>query len=141
MTIDIDPFLQQLQQLACQEENLAVIWLYGSRAKGSASSDSDYDLAVAFNTFPEDEWDRRLQPEILQQRWSDVLQQSWPDKLAECPPISVVDINNIPLPLAFSIIQQGLVLCVNDGLRLVREENRITSMWEVDYLWHGKNYG
>lgn len=133
MTVDIDPILQQIQQLACQEKNLAVVWLYGSRSKGTASASSDYDLAVAFDSFPEDEWDRRLQPELLQQRWSDAL--------PEGPPVSIVDINSIPLPLAYSIIQHGVVICVNDGLRLIREENRITSMWEVDYLWHGKHYG
>lgn len=133
MTVDIDPILQQIQQLACQEKNLAVVWLYGSRSKGTASASSDYDLAVAFDSFPEDEWDRRLQPELLQQRWSDALPEE--------PPVSIVDINSIPLPLAYSIIQHGVVICVNDGLRLIREENRITSMWEVDYLWHGKHYG
>lgn len=130
----LDPVLKQIIQLADLSDNLAVVWLYGSRAKGNDSCDSDYDLAVAFKRFPKDAWDKRLQPELLQQSWSDKLSVAG-------PLISIVDINHIPLPLAYSIVQQGKALWVKDPLRLVREENRITSMWEVDYLWHEQHYG
>jgi predicted nucleotidyltransferase len=124
--------LDRITDLAEHYENLSVVWLYGSRAKGTSQADSDYDLAVAFNTFPEDEWDKRLQPEELKSDWSATLGT---DK------ISIIDINNIPLPLAYSVIQQGRVLYCKDPLRLSREELRIGSMWEVDYQWHKKNYG
>lgn len=134
MNINDDPLLQQLMRLAEQEANLAVLWLYGSRAKGNSTTSSDYDLAVAFYAYPDDEWDKRLQPELLQQRWSDAL----PGRHL---PISVVDINHIPLYLAYSIVQHGQPLVVNDTLRLITEENRITSMWEIDYLWHEQHYG
>ncbi len=46
--------IQKIQQMAKCHTNIAVLWLYGSRAKGNAGIDSDYDLAVAFNTFPAD---------------------------------------------------------------------------------------
>lgn len=124
--------LDNIIKLAVSDENIAIVWLYGSRAKGTHQAESDYDLAVAFNTFPEDEWDKRLQPEELKQEWSAKLAT---DK------ISIVDINNIPLALAYSVLQQGQVLYSKDPLRLSREELRISSMWEVDYQWHKKNYG
>jgi predicted nucleotidyltransferase len=41
--------------------------LYGSRANSSANTESDYDFAIAFNQFPENEWDKRLQPELVAQ--------------------------------------------------------------------------
>jgi predicted nucleotidyltransferase len=123
-----------LRSLAKREPVVAVLWLYGSQAKGTAQSNSDYDLAVAFRSFPDDAWECRLQPELLAQRWAEQLDLP-EDK------ISVVDINHIPIQLAFSIMQTGNVLQVNDFLRLAREENRISSMWELDHLYHRKHYG
>ena len=111
-----------------------VLWLYGSRAKGNAQPTSDYDFAVAFHNWPEDIWQRRLQPEMLALDWVAAL--SLPEK-----GLSVVDINLAPLPLAYNVIQTGQVLLAKDGLRLAREENRITSMWELDYLYHRQHYG
>lgn len=111
-----------------------MLWLYGSRAKGNAQRDSDYDLAVAFEHFPVNEWDKRLQPELLAQQWAEQLQ-------LDEDMISLVDINHIPLPLAYGVITSGKVLHTKDKLRLAREENRITSMWEVDYLYHRSHYG
>jgi len=124
--------IQRISELAELDSNIAVLWLYGSRAKGTAQASSDYDFAVAFNDFPEDDWERRLQPELLCQKWQ--------DDIAEAK-ISVVDINFIPLPLAFSIIQQGKVLSCRDTMRLIREEGRISSMWDIDYGWHQQHYG
>lgn len=111
-----------------------MLWLYGSRAKGTEQANSDYDLAVAFNHFPENPWDRRLQPELLAMEWADEL------GVAEGV-ISVADINHIPLPLALSIITTGKALMVKDSLRLAKEENRITSMWEIDHEYHRRHYG
>jgi predicted nucleotidyltransferase len=124
--------LNQITSLGEQDNNLAIVWLYGSRAKGTYQQDSDYDFAVAFNTFPDDGWEKRLQPEELKFKWLEKLKES---------NISIVDINNIPLPLAYSIIQQGKVIYCGDTLRLAREENRISSMWELDYMWHKKHFG
>jgi predicted nucleotidyltransferase len=127
-----DAVLQQVGELVAQDNNIAVLWLYGSRAKGTEQASSDYDLAVAFNQFPEDDWQRRLQPELLCQNWQDELANT---------AISVVDINFIPLPLAFSIIQQGKVIFCRDAMRLIKEEGRISSMWDIDYGWHQQHYG
>ncbi len=101
------------------------IWVYGSRAKGSAQPNSDFDLAVAFNEFPSDALEQRLQPELLSQSWADEL-----DLAGEF--ISEVDINHIPIQLAMGIIEFGRPIQVDEGARLIREENRITTMWELD---------
>lgn len=132
MDIELDAVMQQFIKQAEQDSNIAVMWLYGSRAKGTEQASSDYDFAVAFNSFPKDPWQRRLQPEMLSQAWQDN---------TSAAKISIVDINLIPLPLAFSIIQQGKVLFCRDSMRLIREEGRISSMWDIDYGWHQQHYG
>ncbi len=131
---DQDKLLERIVQLAQQNANIALVWLYGSRAKGTAQPDSDYDLAVAFRHFPDDAWERRLQPELLALEWADEL--GLPTNR-----LSVADINHIPLTLAYSVIRDGKVLLAKDGLRLAREENRITSMWELDHEYHKRQFG
>ncbi len=128
-----DNLLQSLARLAARDADIAVLWLYGSRAKGTATEDSDYDLAVAFNNFEQDPLERRLRPELLAQTWQQAL--SLPDER-----LSLVDINLAPLPLAHAVIRTGQVLQVNDRLRLIREEQRIGSMWEIDHLHHQRHF-
>jgi predicted nucleotidyltransferase len=130
---DQTTILQGLTELAAKDDEIAVLWLYGSRAKGSATESSDYDLAVAFRSFESDALERRLRPELLVQAWQDAL--SLPEGQ-----LSLVDINQVPLPLAHVIIRTGRVLQANDRLRLVREENRITSMWEIDHQYHQRHF-
>ena len=122
-----------LADLASRSDAIAVLWLYGSRAKGTATPGSDYDLAVAFRHFEKDPLERRLRPELLAQAWQDAL------GLAE-DQLSIVDINLAPLPLAHVIIRSGRVLQANDRLRLIREEQRIGSMWEIDHLYHQRHF-
>ena len=129
-----DIIIEKLIALAQSDGRIDVLWLYGSQAKGTANEHSDYDLVVAFNSFPEDAWDKRLQPEMLAFDWIDAL--GWPENR-----LSVADINHIPIPLALSIVTTGKVLYVKNTYRLAREENRITSMWEIDYLYHKQHYG
>ena len=126
--------IKTITRLAAADNNIAVAWLHGSRAKGCARPNSDFDLAVAFNAFPSDPQEERLQPELLSQDWADAL------GLAD-EYISVVDINHIPIQLAMSIIEFGQPIQVNNETRLIREENRITSMWELDHQYHREHYG
>lgn len=110
--------LTRCQQLAEQDSNIEVLWLYGSQAKGSATEHSDYDFAIAFKHIEKDSLDRRLAPILLAQEWADALGE-------EDTKISIIDINHIPLPLAQQVMQTGKVLHCKSGLRLAREENRI----------------
>lgn len=130
---DQTAILKGLTKLASNDDEIAVLWLYGSRAKNSASEESDYDLAVAFRTFEKDPLERRLRPELLAQAWQDAL------GLTEGQ-LSIVDINLAPITLAHVVIRTGRVLHANDRLRLAREENRITSMWELDHQYHQRHY-
>ncbi|WP_322522332.1 nucleotidyltransferase domain-containing protein [Guyparkeria halophila] len=128
------PVLDRLGSIAKDTPEIAVLWLYGSQAKGTATPNSDYDLAVAFAKPLADPFERRLRPELLAQAWQDAL-----DLPAE--KLSVIDIDLAPIPLAMAVVRTGRPLCVNDPLRLAREENRITSMWELDYQHHQQQYG
>ncbi|MEQ5802245.1 nucleotidyltransferase domain-containing protein [Halomonas sp. H10-9-1] len=130
---DIDILLEALADMARREPSIAVLWLYGSHAKDTATAQSDIDLAVAFRDFEQDPLERRLRPELLAQAWQDALG-------LEAERLSIVDINLAPLPLAHAVIRTGRVLQTNDRLRLAREENRITSMWELDHLYHQQQF-
>ena len=51
--------IKSIEQLASSNSDIEVLWLYGSRARGQASSTSDYDLAIAFTDYIEDPVERR----------------------------------------------------------------------------------
>ncbi|MCH1921342.1 nucleotidyltransferase domain-containing protein [Shewanella sp. A3A] len=119
--------VNRLIELAINHAELAVLWLYGSRAKGNASEQSDWDLAVAFNPVKlADPLDNRLRAELLALDWQ--RQLGFPEGK-----LSLVDINLAPIPLAFEIINANQVIyCRDDGRRL-QEEARIMSKMELDY--------
>jgi len=120
--------LQQIAKLAENDPDIAVVWLYGSRAKGNAHAASDYDLAVAFNRFIKDDpVEKRLRPECLALDWQQAL------GLHDFQ-LSVVDINQAPIPLAFEIVQADRVIFCRDEDRLWLETLRIHSRMELDYV-------
>ena len=121
----IDP--KQLQSLAASQPEVAALWLYGSQAKGNATEQSDWDLAVAFDPVKTDNvLDNRLRAELLAMDWQRAL------GLPEGK-LSVVDINLAPIPLAFGIIDANKVLYSRDEGRRMQEEARIMSSMELDY--------
>ena len=118
---------QQLIDLARATPEVLVLWLYGSRAKGNAGPLSDWDLAVAFAPVKlADPLDNRLRPELLALDWQRALQ------LPEGK-LSVVDINQAPIPLAFAIIDANTPLYSRDEGRRLQEEARIMSQMEINY--------
>lgn len=123
----------QLTALAKLDSDIEVLWLYGSQAKATAAKFSDIDLAVAFKTYIEDPLDRRLRPELLALEWIKNL------GLVEGS-LSIVDINIAPIPLAYEIINAETVLIETNPYRRIIEEQRISSMWEIDYQYHYKTY-
>ena len=52
------------------------IYLYGSRAKGMAREESDWDIAVLFSTFEPDRLERVVRPQMLEAQ----LERLYPDK-------------------------------------------------------------
>lgn len=126
-----DQLLSQLSRLAATESNIVALWLYGSRARGVATQSSDYDLAVLFAGSPPDETERRLQPELLAIDWQQALAGT---------ELSVINIMQVPLPLAISVLQDNCLLyCADHSLRL-HAEARLMSKWELDYQYHQEHY-
>ena len=124
----------KLSQLASENQEVIILWLYGSRANHTHHSDSDYDLAIAFKTFLPDPLETRLRPEMLALLWQSALQ------LQENQ-LSIIDINHASISLASEVIRCNNVLFCRDTGRLWQEERRISSRMELDVLYHIRNYG
>jgi predicted nucleotidyltransferase len=118
-------------ELASNNHDIEVLWLYGSRARQTHHNDSDYDLAVAFKSFIDDPLDSRLRPELLAMDWQEQFEH----------PISIIDINKVPIPLAFTVIVDDSPVYIGNGMRKLQEESRIMSMWELDYEYSREKYG
>lgn len=117
---------EMLQKLTdCILNNAAVdaVYLYGSRAKGSERDDSDWDLAVMFSSFEHDILERALRPQTLQAE----LERQFPDI-----EVSLVDIQEVPVPLQWNIIQ-GVKSFDRNVPAVRRREHAIISAWEKDY--------
>ena len=122
--------IEKIKKLAALTPDVEVLWLYGSRARVKAHKNSDYDLAIAFKNYIEDPIERRLRPELLALVWQKQLSIA----------LSIIDINQATLPMAYTIVQDNVTLfCANDYRRMV-EEQRIMSKWELDHLHHRKYY-
>lgn len=120
-----DPTIGRLIALAEATPDIAILWLYGSRARGTERPDSDYDLAAAFRTFIRDHpLETRLRPELLAIDWRMAL--GFPDDR-----LSVVDIDRVDIPLAYHVVMRGTVLYCRDRRRLLTEEKRIASRMEL----------
>jgi predicted nucleotidyltransferase len=135
LTMTKSSVIKQLIKLVKQTPEIEVLWLYGSRARNTASQNSDYDLAVAFKSYIEDPIEQRIRPELLAMDWQKELNQSELNIA-----LSIIDINRVPLPLAYTVIHDNALLySVNEYRRMV-EEQRIMSKWEIDHLYHRKHY-
>ena len=130
--MDFEKLKIQLIQLAECYDDIELLWLYGSHAKGNAHAKSDIDLAVAFKTWEADIIERRLRPELLALDWQKIL------NLPEGR-LSVLDISNAPIPMAMSVLQNGELLVSKNKSRQLQEQQRIMSKWEIDYLYHYQN--
>jgi len=121
-------------ELAQQNTDIVIVWLYGSRANGTANINSDYDLAVAFKTFIKNNpLENRLRPECLALDWQQVL------GLHDFQ-LSIIDINQAPIPLAWQVIKVNYVLYCADEWRLWQETQRIQSRMEIDFIRPIKKY-
>ena len=93
---------QNLHLLAKHNDDVDVVWIYGSMVDGTATETSDVDIAIAFCHFPDDPLEQLARPDILASAWMKKLNQ-FNRKL------SIVDINKIPIPLAWEfLLKQSL---------------------------------
>lgn len=129
----MNSILKHITQFAIENSDIAVMWLYGSRADNTFHEKSDYDLAIAFNSFLTDPLEKRVRPEMLALEWQSKLQ-------LDEHTLSIVDINQVPIVLAYEIIQYNRVLFCRDERRLWREENRIYGRMELDITYSMRRY-
>ena len=125
-----DKAIKQIQQIALNNSDIEVLWLYGSRARNLAHKNSDYDLAIAFKDYIEDPVERRLRPELLALAWTKKLGLA----------LSILDIDQAPLLMAYTIVEDNCTLHITNNYRKMVTEQRIMSKWELDYLYHRKQY-
>ena len=130
--IDINSAKVTLTELAQQNDEVEVLWLYGSYAKENAHLNSDIDLAVVFKTWQEDILERRLRSELLAMNWQKSL------NLKEGQ-LSVLDMGIAPIPIAMSVLTTGKLWLSKNKARQLQEQQRIMSKWEIDYLYHYQN--
>ena len=124
---NMDNIQTAMIELARQNSDIVIVWLYGSRVKGLANINSDFDVAVAFKSFiKNDALEKRLRPECLALDWQQAL------GLQDFK-LSIVDINQAPIPLAWQIIEPDCVLYCSDERRLWQETRRIGSRMEIDF--------
>jgi uncharacterized protein len=119
--------LANIIELARQRSDIAALWIYGSRARGDHHAGSDYDLAVVFTHWEPDALSRRLRPEEVAIDWQHQL--AMPEGT-----ISVVDLAIAPVPLGWSVLSQGKLLLDLFPSHRMQAEQRIYSMWELDYV-------
>ena len=118
-----------LRKLLADNPIIEVAWLYGSRATGLDSHDSDYDVAVALTP-------HSLQAEQRQMLLED---QAYVLRQEISAQVSLVDINRVPVPLAYNVINQGVVLFCRSDLRLRAEQQRVWSLWAEYKAEHERN--
>ena len=67
--MNFDEIKLKLITLAEQDDDIELLWLYGSYAKGTAHEKSDIDLAINFKLWLDDVIERRLRSELLAIEW------------------------------------------------------------------------
>ena len=125
----VTQILNKMTLSASLADDIEVIWLYGSQAKGTAQSQSDIDLAIAFKNFNLSELDRKLRPQELVLIWSEQLN-------LRDGKLSITDINTVPVYLAFNVVEYGRVICSKNSTREFKETQRIYSQYEFEMIEH-----
>jgi predicted nucleotidyltransferase len=121
--------LNKITLNASLADDIEVIWLFGSQAKGTAHSQSDIDLAIAFKNFNLSELDKKLRPQELSLILSEQL--NLPDGK-----LSIIDINTVPVYLALNVVEYGRVIYSKNSSREFKETQRIYSQYEFEMIEH-----
>lgn len=125
--IEQEKIIANIKLLAEHNHDVAVVWLYGSRAKGSHRPDSDFDLAVAFNNFALDYMTKYLRPNELALNWQQSLDLS--EQM-----LSIIDISEAPTYLALNAVETGTVIYSDGSSRAYKETARIRSIFEHEQV-------
>ncbi len=119
-----DLILEKIIKLVCQHSQVDAIYLYGSRSKGTALEESDWDIGILFSDFIQDILEQINRPQYLEA----ILQR----KLNLYDKISIVDVELVPPPLQYNIIQ-GKKIFDRGVLHVRKIEHSIFSKIEKDY--------
>ncbi|MFV0574457.1 MAG: type VII toxin-antitoxin system MntA family adenylyltransferase antitoxin [Vibrio sp.] len=121
--IDNDVILKSIIKYASTNLDIEVMWLYGSRATGASQAHSDYDLAIAFKDFSLSDFEKRIRPNQLALELSSSL--GIPSEK-----LSIVDINQVPIYLSYSIVEHGKIIYQLPSSRAHKEFVRISAIFE-----------
>jgi predicted nucleotidyltransferase len=124
--------LAKIKRLSTENDDVVVVWLYGSRATGTETKESDFDLAIAFKNFKLSTMDAFLRPNELAIDWAQLL--NIPEEK-----LSLVDINKAPIYLAFNIVEYGEIIYQTPTSRAFTEQNRIYSQYEYQMIENSRN--
>jgi len=116
--------LKCIESIAAGNFRIDAMYLYGSRARGVARPDSDWDVGVLFSDYLADPLERALRPQELEA----LLER----ELKMYGLISVVDIENVPPPLQWNILS-GRRFFDRGVPRVRRVEAAIASRIEKDF--------
>ena len=130
--MNFNDLMPKITAMAAEHTDIEVLWLYGSYAKGTFNEGSDIDLAVVFKDWQENIIERRLKSELLAIEWQKALALKEAD-------ISILDMQIASIPLAMSVLSTGQLILSKNYARQLKEQQRIMSKWEIDYLYHYKN--
>jgi len=128
---NINEILKHITDYASGNDDVEVIWLYGSQAKGTSHTNSDIDIAIAFKNFDLTDINRKVRPQELSLILCAQLNIS-DNKL------SIVDINNVPVYLSFNIVEYGGVIYCKNKVRELKEIQRIYSIFEFETIKNKK---
>jgi predicted nucleotidyltransferase len=117
-------FLAKVCHYIKAHEQIDALYLYGSRAKGTANKKSDWDIAILFKKYIKNPLERHLRPQLLQQDLEQALQTQ--------VPFSIVDLEIVDPRLQWAIIN-GIRFYDSGDMHVRRIENSICSKIEKDY--------
>jgi len=124
-----DPVLDTLIAVLAAQPRVEVAWLYGSRATGRQDPASDYDVAVALTGRETVHLSATM---LVEDLGADLSERAG-------AAVSIVDINRIPVPLAYAVISDGKTLVCRSDFRLRTEQQRVWSLWEAYKGEHERN--
>lgn len=105
---NLEEKLNKLKDYFANREDVLMAFAFGSRVKGQATTESDFDIAVYFKpSGKEIEWEEEKEYETENEIWSDV------EKILEINTDFIV-LNRAPSTLADSIIREGEPIIIKD---------------------------
>jgi uncharacterized protein len=111
---------------------VGIVYLFGSRATGTAFSNSDYDIGVVFL-----DYSKKIDMEIISSIYS-TLNEEFPDKIRG-PKLDISYLQNANAALQVKAINEGIVLFESDSNFRANYEEEVVKRYD-DYRFLQNNY-